>query len=138
MILLKFHILRLIFKILFAIIFLILMKILCNVWKILSSENEIFGFWNISDSSSSFLTFGWFIVWIEDLVVGIQSWNCKKTPINIWLMFFIEWDNSFITFNLKFFLNNQKQNFFFRRIKTLKIWDFIHFWAIFKLVFDSN
>jgi hypothetical protein len=30
-------------------------------------------FWNISDSSSSFLTFGWFIVWIEDLVVGIQS-----------------------------------------------------------------
>ena len=138
MIWLKFHILRLIFKILFAIIFLILMKILCNVWKIWSSENEIFGFWNISDSSSSFLTFGWFIVWIEDLVVGIQSWNCKKTPINIWLMFFIEWDNSFITFNLKFFLNNQKQNFFFRRIKTLKIWDFIHFWAIFKLVFDSN
>jgi len=137
MILLKFHILRLIFKILFV-IFLILMKILCNVWKILSSENEIFGFWNISDSSSSFLTFGWFIVWIEDLVVGIQSWNCKKTPINIWLMFFIEWDNSFITFNLKFFLNNQKQNFFFWRIKTLKIWDFIHFWAIFKLVFDSN
>ena len=137
MILLKFHILRLIFKILFV-IFLILMKILCNVWKILSSENEIFGFWNISDSSSSFLTFGWFIVWIEVLVVGIQSWNRKKTPINIRLMFFIEWDNSFITFNLKFFLNNQKQNFFFRRIKTLKIWDFIHFWAIFKLVFDSN
>ena len=138
MILLKFHILRLIFKILFAIIFLILIKILCDVWKIWRSENEIFGFWNISDSSSSFLTFGWFIVWIEDLVVGIQSWNCKKTPINIWLMFFIEWDNSFITFNLKFFLNYQKQNFFFRRIKTLKIWDFIHFWAIFKLVFDSN
>ena len=138
MILLKFHILRLIFKILFANIFLILMKILCNVWKIWSSENEIFSLWNISDSSSSFLTFGWFIVWIEDLVVGIQSWNRKKTPINIWLMFFIEWDNSFITFNWKFFLNNQKQNFFFRRIKTLKIWDFIHFWAIFKLVFDSN
>ena len=137
MILLKFHNLRLIFKILFV-IFLILMKILCNVWKILSSENEIFGFWNISDSSSSFLTFGWFIVWIEDLVVGIQSWNRKKTPINIWLMFFIEWDNSFITFNWKFFLNDQKQNFFFRRIETLKIWDFIHFWAIFKLVFDSN
>ena len=113
MIWLKFHSLRLIFKILFAIIFLILIKILCDVWKIWRSENEIFGFWNISDSSSSFLTFGWFIVWIEDLVVGIQSWNCKKTPINIWLMFFIEWDNSFITFNWKFFLNDQKQNFFF-------------------------
>ena len=138
MILLKFHILRLIFKILLGIIFLILMKILCNVWKIWSSENEIFGFWNISDSSSSFLTFGWFIVWIEDLVVGIQSWNCKKTPINIWLIFFIEWDNSFITFNWKFFLNDQKQNFFFRRIETLKIWDFIHFWTIFNLVFNSN
>lgn len=138
MILLKFHILRLIFKILFAIIFLILIKILCDVWKIWRSENEIFGFWNISDSSSSFLTFGWFIVWIEDLVVGIQSWNCKKTPINIWLMFFIEWDNSFITFNWKFFLNNQKQNFFFRRIETLKIWNFIHFWTIFNLVFNSN
>ena len=138
MILLKFQILRLIFKILFAITFLILMKILCNVWKIWSSENEIFGFWNISDSSSSFLTFGWFIEWIEDLVVGIQSWNRKKTPINIWLMFFIEWDNSFITFNWKFFLNNQKQNFFFRRIETLKIWDFIHFWTIFNLFFNSN
>ena len=138
MIWLKFHILRLIFKILFAIIFLILIKILCDVWKIWRSENEIFGFWNISDSSSSFLTFGWFIVWIEDLVVGIQSWNRKKTPINIWLMFFIEWDNSFITFNWKFFLNNQKQNFFFRRIETLKIWDFIHFWTIFNLVFNSN
>ena len=133
----KFHILKLIFKILFV-IFLILMKILCNFWKILSSENEIFGFRNISDSSSSFLTFGWFIVWIEDLVVGIQSWNRKKTPINIWLMFFIEWDNSFITFNWKFFLKDQKQNFFFRRIETLKIWDFIHFWTIFNLVFNSN
>ena len=137
MILLKFHIFRLIFKILFV-IFVILMKILCNVWKIWSSENEIFGFWNISDSSSSFLTFGWLIVWIEDLVVGIQSWNRKKTPINIWLMFFIEWDNSFIIFNWKFFLNNQKQNFFFRRIETFKIWDFIHFWTIFNLVFNSN
>ena len=137
MILLKFHILSLIFE-WFAIAFLILMESLCEVWKLFRWENEIFSFWNVSDSSSSLLTFSWFIVWIEDLMIGIQSWNCIKTPINIWLMFFIEWDNSFITFDWKFFLNYQKQNFFFRRIETLKIWDFIHFWAIFKLVFYSN
>ena len=139
---LKFHILSyilgLMIKTLLEIFFLALMKCFCKVWKVWSCKNEIFSFWNIFYSSSSFLTFWWFVVWIKDLVIWIQSWDCIETPINIWLMFFIKWDNSFISFNWKFFLNDQKQNVFFWRIGTFKVGNFIHLWTILKLVFNSN
>ena len=129
------YILGLLIKKLIEIFILILMKIFCKVWR---CENEIFSFWNIFDSSSSFLAFGWLVIWIKDLMIWIQSWDCIETPINIWLMLFIKRDNSFITFNQKFFLNDQNQNVFFWWIETFKVDNFIDFWTILKLVFNSN
>ena len=132
------YILGLMIETLFEILILKLMKIFCKVWKIWRWKNEVLSFRNIFDSSSAFLTFGWFVVWIKDIMIWIQSWDCIETPINIWLMFFIKWNNSFITFNWKFFLNDQKQNVFFWRIGTFKVGNFIHLWTILKLVFNSN
>ena len=129
------YILGLMIEKLIEIFILILMKIFCKVWR---CENEIFSFGNIFNTSSTFLTFWWFVVWIKDLVIWIQSWDCIETPINIWLMFFIKRNNSFISFNQKFFLNDQKQNLFFWRIETFKVGYFIDFWTILKLVFYSN
>ena len=138
----KFHILSyilgLMIETLFEIFILKLMKIFCKVCKVWRCKNEVLCFRNIFDSSSPFLTFWWFEVWIKDLMIWIQSWYRIETPINIWLMFFIKWDNSFISFNWKFFLNDQKQNFFFWRIETFKVGNFIDFWTILKLIFNSN
>ena len=139
---LKFHIfcyiLGLMIEALFANFILIFMKFICKVWKIWRSENEIFSFRNIFNSSFSSLTFGWFVIWIKNLMMRIQSRNWIETPVNIWLMLFIKWDNSFFSFNWKFFLNDQKQNVFFWRIETFKVGNFIHLWTILKLVFNSN
>ena len=130
--------LRVVFETLFAILFLILMKWFCKVWNIWRCKNEIFSFWNVFHSSSPSLTFGWIVIWIEDLLIRIQCRKRIETPINIWLMFSIKGNNSNISSNWKFFLNDEKQNFFFRRIETFKIFNLIHFWTILKLVLNSN
>ena len=139
---LKFHILSyilgLMIKTLLEIFVLALMKCFSIVWKVWSCKNEIFSFRNIFNSSSSSLTFSWFVIWIKNLMMRIQSGNWIETPVNIWLMFFIKWDNSFIFSNWKFFLNDQKQNIFFWRIKTFKTRNFIYFRTILKLVLYSN
>ena len=78
---------------------LILIKAICKIRKARGLKNEIFSFRNISYSSSPFLIFRRLVIRIENLVIRIQCSDRIKTPVDIRRMFFIERDNSFISWN---------------------------------------
>ena len=63
----------------------------------LIQEDEIFSFGDVFDPSSASLALSRKVVGIEDMVLRVQRRDCMEAPVNVWLVLFVERDDSMIS-----------------------------------------